>query len=321
MSARGTIAYICSRGGLWYLAASQQIPYDMGPDMHDGKELLKCFKEFFYSKRKHCSGERKMHSLLNAFVKKTNIEIDGTFFKYHELPQNSDRTKTIIDLQSKKDSRGNFNLENDFLANALHYSDWIYLMPLCPMTNFQFKCEADDPNWHGEGTWPKYTINSLHEGSVQIFHFRDFKYSYDGNELTEYDVFGMGHPVKGKNFSITDDSPILVAAPKEEISETDGKRFDKYGAEIDKDGNYVDERDAEYKHEYRELPLNEDDPTSEELLDDIFDDKPVGAPPLNTNVLPQKRFVEILTQYKDGDRYCLVVRDSDNKHVIFKEMK
>ena len=140
------------------------------------------------------------------------------------------------------------------------------------MTNFQFKCEADDPNWHGEGTWPKYTINSLHEGSVQIFHFRDFKYSYDGNELTEYDVFGMGHPVKGKNFSITDDSPILVAAPKEEISETDGKRFDKYGAEIDKDGNYVDERDAEYKHEYRELPLNEDDPTSEELLDDIFDD-------------------------------------------------
>lgn len=48
---------------------------------------------------------------------------------------------------------------------------------------------------------------------------------------------------------------------------------------------------------------------------------PFAAPPLNTNVLPQKRFVEILTQYKDGDRYCLVVRDSDNKHVIFKEMR
>jgi len=238
MSARGTIAYICSRGGSWYLAASQQIPYDMGPDMHNGKELLKCFKEFFYSERKHCSGERKMHSLLNAFVKKTNIEIDGTFFKYHELPQNSDRTKIIIDLQSKKDSRGNFNLENDFFAKALHYSDWVYLMPLCPMINFQFKCEADDPNWHGEGPWPKYTINSLHEGSVQIFHFRDFKYSYDGNE------------------------------------------FEIETENADKKDEPFEEAESEEPNEY----------------------------------------VEILSQYRDGNRDCLVVRTSDNKHVLFKQM-
>ena len=33
------------------------------------------------------------------------------------------------------------------------------------------------------------------------------------------------------------------------------------------------------------------------------------------------KYVEIITQYKDDDRDCIVVRTDDNKHVIFKEMK
>lgn len=44
-----------------------------------------------------------------------------------------------------------------------------------------------------------------------------------------------------------------------------------------------------------------------------------AAPPLS--ITPPRRFTEIIAQYKDGDRNCLVVRDTDNKHVLFKEMK
>lgn len=70
------------------------------------------------------------------------------------------------------------------------------------------------------------------------------------------------------------------------------------------------------------LADNDEEVENNDEKEEILKKEPFGAaPPLNTNVLPQKRFVEILTQYKDGDRYCLVVRDSDNKHVIFKEMK
>ena len=59
----------------------------------------------------------------------------------------------------------------------------------------------------------------------------------------------------------------------------------------------------------------------EDTLDEEVPDETFSAPPLNTNVLPPKIFVEILTQYKDGDSYCLVVRDSNNRHVLFKEMR
>ena len=71
---------------------------------------------------------------------------------------------------------------------------------------------------------------------------------------------------------------------------------------------YVSSKDGRYVEEDQEFS---DDSTDE--------NETFGAPPLS--IVPPRRFVEILTQYKDGDRYCLVVRDSDNKHVIFKEMK
>lgn len=82
--------------------------------------------------------------------------------------------------------------------------------------------------------------------------------------------------------------------------------FRKYVGHVSsKDGRYVEEN-QEYS----------DDSTDE---NETFGTLERAAPPLS--IVPPRRFVEILTQYKDGDRYCLVVRDSDNKHVIFKEMK
>ena len=32
------------------------------------------------------------------------------------------------------------------------------------------------------------------------------------------------------------------------------------------------------------------------------------------------KYVEILSQYRDGNRDCLVIRTSDNKHILFKQM-
>jgi len=76
---------------------------------------------------------------------------------------------------------------------------------------------------------------------------------------------------------------------------------------------YVSSKDGRYVEEDQE---SSDDSTDE---NETFGAPERAAPPLS--IVPPRRFVEILTQYKDGDRYCLVVRDSDNKHVIFKEMK
>lgn len=36
---------------------------------------------------------------------------------------------------------------------------------------------------------------------------------------------------------------------------------------------------------------------------------------------PTKKYVEIVSEYKDGNCDCLVVRTVDNKHILFKEMK
>ena len=71
---------------------------------------------------------------------------------------------------------------------------------------------------------------------------------------------------------------------------------------------------------YIEKDFYEDGPTPEKLIS-ALDDEPFAAPPLNTNVLPQRKYVEILAQYKDDNRDCLVVRTADNKHVLFKEMR
>ena len=60
--------------------------------------------------------------------------------------------------------------------------------------------------------------------------------------------------------------------------------------------------------------------TDSEENEDVPEEEPFGAAPA-LSIVPPRKFVEILTQYKDGDRYCLVVRDSDNKHILFKEMK
>ena len=317
MSTRGTIAFIFynETDGRYYLETSQQFQYDMAPGMNNGSCLLDCFDEFYLGKRKHCRASMKPFKLIEKFAKKINVDLDVIPYEWHMLRTKQDGT-VVMDLRKPKKENGKPDYKNDFLTTALHYSDWIYIMPLCDVSNLQIIGETDD-----FASYP-YTVHGLPRNELQIFHYRNLKYTYDGKNLTEYDVFGMGWPKDRKKFlNACREAPIRTLAPKEEISEIDGKCFDKYGAEINKNGNYVDERDAEYKRECRKLPFDEEDPTPEELLDDIFDDKPVGAPPLNTNVLPQKRFVEILTQYKDGDRYCLVVRDSDNKHVIFKEMK
>lgn len=43
---------------------------------------------------------------------------------------------------------------------------------------------------------------------------------------------------------------------------------------------------------------------------------------INGNGIVQfKKYVEIIDQYHDGDLDCLVVRTSDNQHVLFKQMK
>lgn len=43
---------------------------------------------------------------------------------------------------------------------------------------------------------------------------------------------------------------------------------------------------------------------------------------INGNGVVQfKKYVEIIDQYHDGDLDCLVVRTSDNQHVLFKQMK
>lgn len=57
----------------------------------------------------------------------------------------------------------------------------------------------------------------------------------------------------------------------------------------------------------------------EVAIDSKNDDKP-NKPDEMINMLNNK-YVEIITQYNDNDRDCLVVRTADNKHVIFKEMK
>jgi len=79
--------------------------------------------------------------------------------------------------------------------------------------------------------------------------------------------------------------------------------------------NYIDKTpDDEREIEITEGVMKEDYSCKDEC-------NTMAAPPLSTIPLKTRRFTEIIAQYKDGDRNCLVVRDTDNKHVLFKEMK
>lgn len=77
----------------------------------------------------------------------------------------------------------------------------------------------------------------------------------------------------------------------------------------------VDPFYGEYVANFGEDEVAIDSKTNDEQTPDELIHK------LDTDQEVPTKYVEIIAQYKDDDRDCIVVRTDDNKHVIFKEMK
>lgn len=81
---------------------------------------------------------------------------------------------------------------------------------------------------------------------------------------------------------------------------------------------FVDPYYGEYIKHFYEEEIETESVYVEDQNDSITD-KLIHE--LDGNSKESKKYVEIIAQYEDGDRDCLVVRTNDNKHVLFKKMK
>ena len=238
----------------YVLYISEPFNGDMGPEMDKGEKLIEYYNSIYLNKRNHDAKYCKMVKIIKKLTDDFGYDRDLNLASIPLKLSNDGnvhidfRTVYYYDNKFRK-----IDLRKDIWSTWFYYSDYLYLIPLCNVSNVFIHDEDDDGESH------EYRLTKDY---MYVFCFREF--------------FGCVDPIFGKYVNNNFD--------EDEVFE---KYFENLSNEISA----------------------KNDQTSDKLINE-FHDTP-----------EPKKYVEIISQYRNGDRDFIVARTNDNKHVIFKEMK